>query len=392
MPSLPNTPPGTVALVAPLPPPYGGMSLQAQRLRDCLGREGVPLVVIATNPQFKTGLRFLLRIPGLRTLVREIAYLLALRRMLSRRVVVVHHLSASGLFFFLHSAPVLIAGAMCRKRVILNYRGGRALDFLRVWGRLVIPLLRLADQVVVPSVFLQRVFAGCGIKTGLLPNIAETELFSFRKRQNLFPRLLVTRNLEPMYNVECILRAFQIVQAHWPDATLGIVGTGSEEGRVRRLAEEWRLRGVTFYGAVRNPDLPAIYDAHDIYVNGSSVDNFPGALVEAACAGLPIVTTNAGGIADMLQDRQTGVLVPVNDHEALAQGVLECLRNPEFALDMARAARRWAEQFSWSNVFPRLMDCYGIAAEAPQSRPNEPVAVLEGSEAPSGREEPSWNR
>ncbi len=342
----------------------------------------MPLVIIATNPQLKPGLRFLQRIPGLRTLLREITYLLALRRMLSRRVVVVHHLSASGLFYFLHSAPVLIAGAMFRKRVILNYRGGRALDFLRVWGRLVIPLLRLADQVVVPSAFLQRVFAGCGIKAGLLPNIAETELFSFRERQNLSPRLLVTRNLEPMYNVECILRSFRIVQARCPDATLGIVGIGSEEGRLRRLTEEWQLRGVTFYGAVRNRDLPGIYDAHDIYLNASSVDNFPGALVEAACAGLPIITTAAGGIADMLQDRQTGLLVPINGHEALAQGVLACLRNQEFALGMARAARRWAEQFSWSHVFPRLLECYGISAEAVQDRPNEPIAVLEGSEAP----------
>src|SRR5690348_2682446 len=256
---LSNTLRETVALVAPLPPPYGGMSLQAQRLRQGLRREGVPLVVIATNPELKPGLRFLHGIPGLRTLVREIMYLLSLRRMLSRRVVVVHHLSASGLFFLLHSAPVLIVGAMCRKRVILNYRGGRARDFLRAWGRLVIPLLRLADQVVVPSVFLQRVFAGCGIKSRLLPNIADTELFCFRQRQNLSPRLLVTRNLEPMYNVECILRAFRIVRAHWPDATLGIVGTGTDERHLRRLTEEWQLRGVTFYGAVCNRELPAIY-------------------------------------------------------------------------------------------------------------------------------------
>jgi len=142
-----------------------------------------------------------------------------------------------------------------------------------------------------------------------------------------------------------------------------------------------RLAGVTFYGAVRNQDLPAIYAQHDIYVNASSVDNFPGALVEAACSGLVIVTTRAGGIPDMLPDRERALLVPLNDHEALARGALECLRNQQFAHKLAQAAHVWAGQFSWANVFPRLMECYGMAGSLPQVPPREEaISLLESSE------------
>jgi glycosyltransferase involved in cell wall biosynthesis len=163
-----------------------------------------------------------------------------------------------------------------------------------------------------------------------------------------------------MYNVECILRAFRIVRGKFPQAILGIAGAGSEESRLRERVREWQLKGVRFYGTVPHRQLPALYAEHDIFVNASNVDNFPGALLEAACSGLPIVTTRAGGIPDMIRDHETGLLVNLNDHEALANGVLECLEEQDLARNLARRARTWVEQFAWANIFPKLMECYGL--------------------------------
>ena len=359
------------------------MSLQAERLRSRLLAEGVPLLLIPTNPRLPGGLGFVGRVPVIRTLVREVRYLFSLLRLLSPRIAVVHHFSASGLFFFLHSAPLLILGRIAGRRVILNYRGGRAGYFLSSWAWLAVPLMRLASQVAVPSGFLREIFSGYGMTSVVLPNIAETDLFPFRERVPFSPRLLVTRNLEPMYNVECILRAFRMVQSRYPEAALGIVGSGSREAHLRQLVSEWRLRNVTFYGAVPNEQLPAIYERHDIYVNASSVDNFPGALVEAACSGLAIVTTAAGGIPGMLPDRKRAILVPLDDHVALADAVLECLRDQQLAGRLAGTARLWAEQFSWRNVFPRLLECYGMASKV-QATAGAPVSLLEDNEARKG--------
>jgi glycosyltransferase involved in cell wall biosynthesis len=107
--------------------------------------------------------------------------------------------------------------------------------------------------------------------------------------------------------------------------------------------------------------LPELYATHDIFVNGSNADNFPGALVEAACSGLPIVSTRAGGIPDMLRDHETGILVALNDHEKLAAAVIELVEEPKTAEQLAGGARAWAEQFSWPVTLAALLRNYAIS-------------------------------
>jgi len=355
-----------VWIVAPSPPPYGGMSVQAAKLHSNLLSEGIAAELISTNPSPPRLLHTLAQIPVLRTILREMQYLISLRRII-RNPGIVHHFSASYLFFFLHSAPLLLLCRRSSAKLVLNYRGGKAQDFLQSWSWAVVPLLKRAGALVVPSEFLQRVFQDFGLDATLLPNFADTESFPFVERKQFSPRLFVSRNLEPMYDVECVLRSFRIIQQARPEATLGIAGEGSEANRLRSLVEKWGLHGVRFYGAVPYAELPSLYQQHDIYVNASCVDNFPGALVEAACAGLPIVTTRAGGIPEMIRHRENGLLVEAGDAEGLANCVLEIVEHQDFARQLARTARFWAEQFSWRTVYPRLLRCYGFTAEQSNS-------------------------
>ena len=342
------------------------MSVQAEKLRKNLSNEGIVVEFISTNPKPPRAIEILARIPVIRTMLRETQYLFSLRR-IALRPGVVHHFSASYLFFFLHSGPLLLLGKWLPTKVLLNYRGGQAAEFLRNWSWAALPLMRAADKVMVPSAFLQGIFEGHGLVSILLPNIADTELFPFVDREHLSPRLFISRNLESMYDVECVLRAFRRIQEKLPQATLGIAGGGSEANRLRSLVQKWNLGGVSFYGAVPYGELPFLYKDHDIYVNASRVDNFPGALVEAACAGLPIVTTRAGGIPEMFRHRENGLLVDIGDDTALANSVLELLHHQNWARQLARTARAWAEQFSWRRVFPQLLRCYGFETEASDS-------------------------
>jgi glycosyltransferase involved in cell wall biosynthesis len=349
---------GRVCVVAPMPPPYGGMSLQADRLVSRLREEGISVDVITTNLTPPAMLSWVQSVPALRTLVRETQYLTLLITKMAE-CDVVHHFSASGLYFFAHSAPPLVLGKLFRKRIILNYRGGKAADFLKSWGWLAVPLMRLATEICVPSEFLKEVFGKYGLSSNLLPNIAQTEMFPWKERTRFAPALLVTRHLEPMYNTECLLRAFRIIQKTYPQAILSVAGDGSETIRLREMVSEWELPGVHFLGPAAHRDLPALYASHDIYINSSNVDNFPGALVEAACCGLPIVTTGAGGIPWMIRNRESGIVVSLNDEKALAASVIEIIEHPEFACGIAAKARTWAEQFSWKNVLPKLLASYG---------------------------------
>jgi len=348
-----------VCIVAPVPPPYGGMSIQAQKLATRLSSEGFEVTVLSTNPVFPRRLRFSERVPGLRTVVRTSLYLRSLPGEMARSDVV-HHMTVCGTYFFALTVPLIFWGKARRKRVVLNYRGGRAPAFLKSWSWIVMPFMRMADAVIVPSEFLQRTFREYGLSTEIVSNIIDTDAFPYRLRKSFRPNLIVTRHLEPLYNLECTLRAFRIVKEQFSDAELSIVGTGSEEQRLRRLCAEWKLEGVTFHGHLAPAKLPALYAAHDIFVNSSNADNFPGALVEAACSGLPIVTTRAGGIPDMIRDHENGILVKLNDHEKLAAAVVEVLEDFELAQRLAETARSWAEQFSWNATFIALLRNYAI--------------------------------
>jgi glycosyltransferase involved in cell wall biosynthesis len=363
-------------IVAPSSPPYGGMSVQAERLFRKLLSEGIHAEFIPTNPIPPRIIVALGKIAIVRTILREIQYLASLGRIL-RNPGVVHHFSASYLFFFLHSAPLLLLARICSFKIILNYRGGKAPIFFRTWSWLVVPLIRKASDIAVPSNFLLQLFRQYGMTATLLPNLADTDSFGFKARNPLRPRFFVTRNLEPMYDVESVLRAFRLIQQRIPEATLGIAGAGSEEARLRALAAEWNLHGVEFYGAVPWNELPAIYEDFDIYLNASRVDNFPGALVEAACSGLPIITTRAGGIPEMIRDRDNGLLVDIGDANALAQASLELLDCPELALRLTRNAREWAEKFSWRRVFPELLLRYGMTIPCASPIREEHVLVVE---------------
>jgi glycosyltransferase involved in cell wall biosynthesis len=349
-----------IYIVAPAPPPYGGMSIQAEKLAARLNSEGLNVQLLPTNPIFPRPLRFAESVPALRTIIRTLLFLRSLARILPHSDVI-HHFSVCGLYFFTLTSPLILLARSQHKRMVLNYRGGRAPAFLRKWSSIAIPIMRRAHSVIVPSVFLQRTFEQFGLPSSVVPNIIETESFCYRERHVLRPSLLVTRQLEPLYNIDGLLRAFRIIQDRYPQAELTIAGTGSEGDRLRKLCVQLKLTGVDFLGYVSTRDLPALYAAHDIFVNASNADNFPAALVEAACSGLPIVTTAAGGIPDMLQDRKSGLLVSLNDHEALAAGVIELLKNPEMARHLARVARSWAEQVSWPATLASLLHHYGLS-------------------------------
>ncbi len=347
-----------VCVCAPFPPPMGGMSVQADKLAARLTREGVQVLRVQSFPQPPRALYFVRRIPGARTLTRGVQYLISVFRAMPRADII-HHLVGTGLSFFMHAAPLLILCPWWKKRLVLNYRSGNAgQNFMRRWGWLAVPLMKRADCIAVPSAFLQRVFREYGLESVILPNIADTELFPFRERRQFAPRLIVARHLTPTYDIGCVVRAFAIVQAHYPDATLGIAGTGNESARIRRLVEELNLRNVDFLGQVPNTKMPAIYANYDIAVNASISDNFPGALLEAALSGLAVVSSDAGGIPDMIRQGETGLLVPKRDPSALAAAVLDVVQKHQAAHHRTLAARQWAEQYSWENVRCKLLVCY----------------------------------
>jgi glycosyltransferase involved in cell wall biosynthesis len=271
---------------------------------------------------------------------------------------VIHIFSASYFSFVLAPTPAILISKLYRRKTLLNYHSGEAEDHLQRWRRTAIPTIRLVDSVIVPSEYLVRVFASFGLKATAIYNLIDTSRFRFRERSRLRPVFLSNRNLESHYGVDRVLRAFAIIQEKIPEASLIIAGDGSQSGALKGLAKDLRLRNTTFIGQVDPGAIAEVYDAADIFLNGSEIDNQPLSILEAFSCGLPIVTTDAGGIPDIVQDGTTGMVVERGDYAEMAARAITLLNNPSSVKQMVQQGRLECSKYSWEAVRVAWMKGY----------------------------------
>jgi len=366
--------PVRVLIVAPSFGILGGQSVQAARLLERLKEEpSLEVGFLPINPRLPAGLHHLQRIKYVRTVVTSFAYILSL---LARvyKYDVIHVFSASYFSFVLAPSPAILIGKLYRRKVLLNYHSGEAEDHLQRWRRSAIPTIRLVDAIVVPSEYLVRVFASFGLKATAIYNLIDTSKFRFRERTPLRPVFLSNRNLESHYGVDRVLRAFAIIQESIPHASLTVAGDGSQRQTLKALAQELNLQNIQFTGQIAPADIADVYDAADIFLNGSEIDNQPLSILEAFSCGLPVVTTDAGGIPDIVQDQRTGMVVSRGDHVAMANRAITLLENPELAKQMVERARQECLKYSWEAVRDAWMSAYhGLENRSP-IRDEEQVA------------------
>ena len=296
------------------------------------------------------------RVKYLRTLLTQLIYWPLLLREL-RRADIVHVFSASYFSFLLAPLPAVLIARLLGKPVVMNYRSGEAPDHLKR-SAIARATLRSVDRNAVPSRFLQGVFEKFGIASDIIPNIVDLDRFAFRRRDPLRPVVLSTRNFEPLYNVACTLRTFRLVQDRYPDATLTLVGAGSQDGSLRQLAAALGLRNVRFAGRVPPSEIWQYYADADIYLQTPDIDNMPSSVLEAFASGCAVVATNAGGVPAILTDDVHGLLVDCNDHEAAAARIVRVIEEPGLSARLTVAARASCEPYRWETVRAQWIALY----------------------------------
>src|ERR1043166_3317553 len=338
-----------VAIVAPSLRILGGQAVQAQRLLDAWANDpDIDAWLVPVNPVPEGPAARLLNIKYVRTAVTQLMYWPLLFREL-KQADVVHVFSASYSSFLLAPLPAITVARMLGRPVVLNYRSGEAPDHLKRSAIARAAIARV-DASIVPSRFLVDVFASFDLQATAVPNVVDLNRFKFADRFPIRPRILSTRNFDSLYNVACTLRAFKLVQESWPNATLTLVGGGAREQALRRLAAELGLEHVEFVGRVPPDRIHEYYAAHDIYVQTPNIDNMPTSVLEAYASGLPVVSTEAGGVPAILTHGQTGLLAPIDDHLAVASRILLLLEQPGVAREIAQNAFATCEAYSWRHV------------------------------------------
>jgi glycosyltransferase involved in cell wall biosynthesis len=339
----------------------GGQAVQAARLLAELKSEpSLEVSFLPINPRLPGRLRKLQSIKYLRTAVTSLLYLATLLARV-RSYDVIHVFSASYLSFIIAPTPAILVSKLYRKKILLNYHSGEAADHLRR-SKFARRVIKLVDEVAVPSGYLVEVFARFGFKARAVFNFVDTDVLRFRERSPLRPVFLSNRNLEPTYNVGCVLRAFALIQRRYPEARLTVAGDGSQRGALESLARELGLSNVHFTGRVAPERMPALYDEADIFLNGSEIDNMPISLIESFAAGLPVVTSNAGGIPYIVSDRRTGLVVECGDFRGMADSAIRLLEDRGLASSIARNAREECNKYRWASVRGEWLELYDQTA------------------------------
>ena len=360
-----------IALVGPVPPPAGGMAHQTRQLADLLGAAGAQVHLIPTNAPYWpawTG-----RVPVLRAGTRLLAYLGHLWAGIGRSQLL-HVMANSGWSWHLFAVPAIWVAWCRRVPVVINYRGGGAADFLARSQAQVRFSMRRSAALIVPSGFLVDVFKRFGLPAEVVPNILDLARFkpaqAGARPAGATRQVIVARHLERIYDNATAIRAFALLRQQWPDARLTIAGSGPEAGPLQALAAELGLTdAVRFTGTLDRAGMAALYASADVCINPSLTDNSPNSVLEAMAAGVPVVSTNVGGVPYIVQDGHNGLLVPPADPQALAAALTRLLQDPALWLRLSASGQVDVQRFGWPQVSARLLAVYrrALAKSAPSA-------------------------
>lgn len=331
-----------ILLICNYKPGVGGISGQVEILQKKLLEEGHIADVFSTKASIWKRLWLF---PKLRRKVKDYD------------IVHVHCCSGWG---FLPAVMGVTAGKRNGKRVVLTYHGGGGEVFFDKHPRLIRKYLMRTDVNIVLSGFLAKVFQKHRLPYTIIPNIIELDHNRFKLRNPVQPKFICIRAHEELYNIFCILRAFQRVQDCLPEASLMLVGDGSLHGDLVRQVEKFCLRNVTFTGRVNNLEIYTYLDQADIMLSSPKVDNMPVSLIEAMNAGLLVISSNVGGVPYMVDDGVNGLLFESDNDVKLAEKMLWAVNHPESTRTIICNASQSVKEYCWGRIREKLFKVYSF--------------------------------
>ncbi|MGB7283440.1 MAG: glycosyltransferase family 4 protein [Candidatus Acidiferrum sp.] len=160
---------------------------------------------------------------------------------------------------------------------------------------------------------------------------------------------------------------FGLAAKKFPRMRLTVAGTSVQEEEVKGVfAPDLRDR-VSVIPFVKREEIPELYARHDIFVFPSLVEGMPLTLLEATAIGMPIVTTNTCGMADVVEDDFNGLLVPPASEEKLAEGIERLCQSTELRKRLGLAGQETMRQYTWERVTEKLEEVLTLAARNSRS-------------------------
>jgi len=204
-----------------------------------------------------------------------------------------------------------------------------------------------------PSRYLQVAFKEHGYNSTYIPNNISIEQYQFKERRHCDPKLLYVRCFDRTYNPTMAVEVLALVKKRYPSTTLCMVGP-DKDGSLKKCKDLTEKLGVDdsirFTGKLSKQEWHKLSEEYSIFINTTNFDNMPVSIIEAMALGLPIVSTNAGGLPYLLEDGRDALLVEKGNADQMAVRILELLADDCKAHDLSLNGREKAESFDWNRV------------------------------------------
>jgi teichuronic acid biosynthesis glycosyltransferase TuaC len=264
----------------------------------------------------------------------------------------------------------VLSGRILRMPVVITMRGSE-LRYRRHKGRMfwIGWALRRASSVITVSEGLRQLALELGVdaaRTKVIPNGVDTRVFFRRDRQacrRAFDLsdseriILCAGDLAELKGHHRVIRALTALRDSGIVARLIIVGGVGRSGRyaatLRQQVAEFNIRDrVQFAGEIKQERLAELMCAADVFCLASSSEGWPNVVNEALASGTPVVATDVGAVRQMITSQEYGLIVPVDDPEALADALRSALTR-EWDRDVISA---WGRRRSWDDVAEEVLE------------------------------------
>ena len=272
----------------------------------------------------------------------------------------IFHIHGCSGFGFYPVVIGVVVGVLRKKKIIITYHGGDLKEFIDSYPKFIKYFLKKADILTVPSFYLQDILKINKIDSIYLPNIIREDNVNFKVRKKFCPTLVVTRSLEKVYNIPLEKNAFYRIKSKMSEAKLYIVGDGSLKNELETKVKNSGVDGIYFLGRVDNSKIGEIINKSDIYINPTTADNMPLSLFEAFACGIPVISTNVGGIPNFIQNNKSGFLINSNDLEALVEKIEFILANPNKIIPIIEAAHVTFQKYTWNRLKSQYIELYAL--------------------------------
>ncbi len=288
----------------------------------------------------------------------HMVYLLLQRRAVIHRVLIDVYSTQS--FWY-----AVVVGKLCRLLSLPYFtilHGGNLPERLEQNPHICKKLFGGAASIIAPSPYLKVKFEAKGFVVNHLPNNIPISGYDFQKRTEINCRLLYVRSFDEVYNPQMAIDVLAKLKHSFPDATLCMVGP-DKDGSLKRCVDKAENLGLTdsveFPGRLSKAEWHKLSRNFDIFINTTNFDNTPVSVIEAMALGLPVVSTNVGGIPYMLNNENDSLLVGKGDLDGMVEAVKRLVKDSVLTERLVVNARKKAEEYDWNVVSKKWVKILG---------------------------------